>query len=188
SFMGYHPKAGRPFLLAALIVSSAIVASAAGQGHGQRTPRMGGKGANLPKLGQRTPQPRTERRAQRRADAQQDTTKPTTDQSKTQGQDQQRNRTVDQQRQQPRPGQNQPPAGGARPVDRQEMVRQNILRQIGLNQEQQNRMVRIRDTHDDEIRSTGRNLRQAQRRVDDAIMNPQYNEAEINRRIEDLAQ
>src|SRR5262249_5193508 len=104
-------------------------------------------------------------------------------------QDQQKNRTPgDQQGQQPKTGQNQPPAGRPRPaLDRQEMMRQNILKQIGLNQEQQDRMVRIRNTHDDEIRSTGRKIREAQRGVDEAIMTPQYNEAEINRRIEDLA-
>src|SRR5262249_15553285 len=189
--MAYYPKAGRPFLLAAQIISFAVLAIAAGQGRGQRNPRMGGKGANLPKLGgQRPAQQRAERRAQRRAEAQPNTTRPTTDQPKTPaGQDQQRNRTpVDQQGQQPRPGQNQPPIVRARPLDRQEQVRQSILRQIGLNQEQQDRMARVRNTHDDEIVPTGRRIRQSQRALDEAIMNPQYNEAEINRRIEALAQ
>ena len=188
--MGHYPKAGRPFLLAALIVSCSVVAVAAGQVHGQRNPRMGGKGGNLPKVGaQRTPQQRAERRAQRRADTQPDASgKPSPESTKsTSGPEQQRNRTLDQQ--QPRPGQNQPPAGRPRPaLDRQELIRQNILRQIGLNQEQQDRMVRIRNNHDDEIVTTGRKIRQAQRGVDEAIMSPQYNESEINRRIEALAQ
>src|SRR5262249_18550859 len=190
--MGYYPKAARPLLLAALIVTTTVVADAAGQGRGQRNPRMGGKGANLPKLGgQRPAQQRTERRTQRQGEARQDTTRPAGDQTKTPGgQEQQKSRTpVDQQGQQPKTGQNQPPAGRPRPpIDRQEMMRQNILKQIGLNTEQQERMARIRNTHDDEIVSTGRRIRQAQRGLDEAIMNPQYNEAEINRRIEDLAQ
>jgi len=189
--MGYYRRAGRPFLLAALIITSAIASIAAGQGRGPRTPRMGGKGANLPKVGgQRPAQQRAERRPQRQGDVRQDTGRPAGDQTKTPGgQDQQKNRTVDPQGQQPKPGQNQPPAGRPRPaLDRQEMMRQNILKQIGLNPEQQERMVRIRNRHDDEIRSTGRTIREAQRGVDEAIMNPQYNEAEINRRIEDLAQ
>jgi Spy/CpxP family protein refolding chaperone len=49
-------------------------------------------------------------------------------------------------------------------------------------------MSKITTAHDEELVKAGRNIRQAQRGVDEAIMNPRYNEAEINRRIEDLAQ
>jgi len=152
---------------------------------------MGGKGANPPKAGgQRPAQQRAERRPQRPAEVRQDTTRPGGDKTKTPaGQDQQNNRTLSDQQKQPKPGQNQSATGRPRPaLDRQEIARQNILKQIGLNPEQQERMVRIRNTHSDEIELTGRKVRLAQRGLDEAIMNPQYNEAEINRRIEDLAQ
>jgi len=186
--MGQNPKIGRVFLSTGLILSVAIAAGAQVPGRG-RYPRLG-KGGNQSKLGQRAGQ-RAEQRAQRRAEVQQEHGKTAPDQPKSPaGQDAQRNRTtLEQQQQVPRPGQNQPPAGRGRPaVDRQDLVRQQILRQIGLNQEQQDRMGRIRVVHDDEIVLTGRRIRQAQRGLDEAIMNPQYNEAEINRRIEDLAQ
>src|SRR5215831_10980703 len=182
--MGQNPNAGRPFTLAALILSSAL-AVAAGQGHGQRNPRMGGKGAG--------PQPNAGQRVQRRIEAGQDRRtasgqpKPASGQPKpAAGQEQQRNRTaVDQ----PKPGaQNQQPARPRPVLDRQELARQQIFRQIGLNQEQQDRMVRIRNSHDDEIVSSGRKLRQAQRGLDEAMMDPQYNAAEVSRRIEALAQ
>jgi Spy/CpxP family protein refolding chaperone len=49
-------------------------------------------------------------------------------------------------------------------------------------------MAKITTQHDEEVVAAGRKIRQAQRGLDEAIMNPLYNEAEINRRIEDLAQ
>ena len=178
--MGQNPNAGRPFMLAALILSSAL-AVAAGQGHGQRNPRMGGKvggkGAG--------PQRNAGQRAQRRIEAGQDGRAASGQPKPAAGQEQQRNRTaVDQ----PKPAQNQQPARPRPLLDRQELARQQVFRQIGLNQEQQDRMVRIRNSHDDEIVSSGRKLRQAQRGLDEAMMDPQYNAAEVNRRIEALAQ
>ena len=177
--MGHYPKAGRPFILAALILSTAI-SVAAGQGHGQRNPRMGGKGPN--------PQRNGQQKAQHKADAQDGRTsagqqKPTAGPSA--GHDQQRNRPA---LDQPKPALNQEPARPRPALDRQELARQQIFRQIGLNQEQQERMVKIRTAHDDEIVASGRDLRRAQRGLDEAIMNPQYNPAEVNRRIEQLAQ
>jgi Spy/CpxP family protein refolding chaperone len=147
---------------------------------------MGGKGPNAAKVaGQRNAQ---QQRAPRKVDAQQGQGRTSAGQPKpATGQDQQRNRTA---LDKPQPAaQNQPPANRARPVlDRQELARQQVLRQIGLNQEQQDRMAKIRNTHDDEIVSSGRRMRQAQRGLDDAMMNPQYNPAEVNRHIEELAQ
>src|SRR5215471_7245348 len=180
--MGHYPKAGRPFILVALILSSALTVGA-GQGHGQRNPRMGGKGG----APQRNAQQRNaQQQGQRKAGAQDGRTasgqpKPAT------GQDQERKRAaVDQ----PKPAaQNQPPANRPRPVlDRQELARQQIFRQIGVNQEQQERMVNIRNRYDDQLAASGRQLRLAQRGLDEAMMSPQYNPAEVNRRIEALAQ
>ena len=178
--MGQNPNAGRPFMLGALILSAAL-AVAAGQGHGQRNPRMGGRMG-----GKGTgPQPNAGQRAQRRIEAGQDRRTASGQPKPAAGQEQQRNRTaVDQ----PKPAQNQQPARPRPVLDRQELARQQIFRQIGLNQEQQDRMVRIRNSHDDEIVSSGRKLRQAQRGLDEAMMDPQYNAAEVSRRIEALAQ
>jgi Spy/CpxP family protein refolding chaperone len=63
-----------------------------------------------------------------------------------------------------------------------------IMKQVGVSRDQQDRMVKIRDSHNDDFASAGRRLRQAQRGLDEAMMSPQFNEAEVNRRIEDLAQ
>lgn len=185
--MGIYGKVGRTFIPAGLALS-VTVALAQGPGHPQRNPRMG-KAGNQAKVAQRAgQQQRAEQRAQRRADVQQDRAR-MADQAKPSSQDQQqRNKTApEQQRPQTRPAQ----AAGAqvRPAqDRQEDLRVRLLNRIGLNPEQQERMARIRTVHDDELVSTGRRIRQAQRGLDEAMMNPQYNEAEVNRRIEDLAQ
>jgi len=182
--MGHYPKLLRWFLLASLVVSSTVTL-AEGQGHGQRNPRMGGKGANQAKPAQQRAQQQKalqQRAAQRRAE--QDRARTGEQQKTAPVQDQQRNRaTIDQQRPQPRPGQNQPPVNPA-----QQQIRQLILQRINLNPQQQERMVKISHSHDDEAAEKGRALRLARQSLEQAIMNPQYNEAEVNRRIEVLAQ
>ena len=189
--MGHYSQVRRPFLLATLLITS-NVALAAGQGHGQRNPRMGNKGANQAKLAQRAAQQQRaqqqraqQQQAQRRAEAQQDRTRADQPKSPAVQVPQQNRPALDQQRSQPVAGQ---PGGPARALqDRQNQIKAHILERVGLSQDQRDRMARIGSAHDEEIVAAGRRIRQAQRGVDEAIMN-QFNQAEVNRRIEDLAQ
>lgn len=105
----------------------------------------------------------------------------------------------------PRPGrpQNAVPGGRralggelqlGRPKDRlrtpeeRRRMQQQLMQAIGLTDEQRARMDAIRRSHDDEIISAGRRLREARRSFDRAIMNDQYDEALINQRADELAQ
>jgi Spy/CpxP family protein refolding chaperone len=60
------------------------------------------------------------------------------------------------------------------------------MQAIGISPEQRMRMQEIRRTHDDEIISAGRRLRQARQALDRAIMSEQFNEAEVRRATEAL--
>src|SRR5262249_42574757 len=59
---------------------------------------------------------------------------------------------------------------------------------IGLRQDQRQRMQEIRKSHDDEVISAGRRLRQARAALDREIMSETYSEAAVHRATEELAQ
>jgi hypothetical protein len=65
--------------------------------------------------------------------------------------------------------------------------RQRLMEAIGLNNQQRLRMEDIRRNHEDEAISIGRRIRQARTALDRAIMDPDYDDALIRRRAEDLA-
>jgi Spy/CpxP family protein refolding chaperone len=61
------------------------------------------------------------------------------------------------------------------------------MQAIGLSPDQRMRMQEIRRSHEDEVISAGRRLRQARQALDRAIMSEPYNEVEVRRATEDLA-
>jgi Spy/CpxP family protein refolding chaperone len=61
------------------------------------------------------------------------------------------------------------------------------MQAIGLSNDQRMRMQEIRRSHEDEVISAGRRLRQARQALDRAIMSEPYNEVEVRRATEDLA-
>jgi Spy/CpxP family protein refolding chaperone len=61
------------------------------------------------------------------------------------------------------------------------------MQAIGLSPDQRMRMQEIRRSHEDEVISAGRRLRQARQALDRAIMSEPYNEAEVRRATEALA-
>jgi Spy/CpxP family protein refolding chaperone len=69
---------------------------------------------------------------------------------------------------------------------KKQQLRQRVMQAIGISPEQRMRMQEIRRTHDDEIISAGRRLRQARQALDRAIMSEQFNEAEVRRATEAL--
>jgi Spy/CpxP family protein refolding chaperone len=73
------------------------------------------------------------------------------------------------------------------PPAQQQRMRAEILRQIRLTPEQQMRLMEIRRSHEDELISAGRRVRQARQALEQAIMNEHYDEALIRRRAEELA-
>jgi Spy/CpxP family protein refolding chaperone len=76
--------------------------------------------------------------------------------------------------------------GKARQPNKMEQ-RQRLMEAIGLNNQQRLRMEDIRRNHEDEAITIGRRIRQARNALDRAIMDPDYDEALIRRRAEDLA-
>lgn len=87
---------------------------------------------------------------------------------------------------------NRPPLGGLgnrRALNRNQRQRlqQEVMRAIGLTQDQHLRMADIRRNYDEELIATGRRVREAKRGLDRAIMAEQFDEAQFNARAEDLA-
>jgi Spy/CpxP family protein refolding chaperone len=77
----------------------------------------------------------------------------------------------------------QPGANQARKQRRQQMR----MQRLDLRPEQRMRMQEIRRSHDDEVISAGRRLRQARAALDRAIMSESYNEDAVRRATEELA-
>jgi len=61
------------------------------------------------------------------------------------------------------------------------------MQAIGLTPVQRARIQEIRRSHDDDVISAGRRVRIARQALDRAIMNENYNEAEVRRATEALA-
>ena len=84
-----------------------------------------------------------------------------------------------------------PPSGprrGANPnLVRKQQLQQRVMQAIGLSPDQRMRMQEIRRSHEDEVISAGRRLRQARQALDRAIMSEPYNEVEVRRATEALA-
>ena len=72
-------------------------------------------------------------------------------------------------------------------VNQRQRLRQEVMRAIGLTQDQHLRMADIRRNYDDELLATGRRVREAKRGLDRAIMAEQFDEAQFNARAEELA-
>lgn len=93
------------------------------------------------------------------------------------------------------PGINRPPfgvpqPGRNRPLNpnqiKKQQLQQRVMQAIGISPEQRMRMQEIRRSHDDEVISSGRRLRQARQALDRAIMSEPFNEAEVRRATEAL--
>ena len=93
-------------------------------------------------------------------------------------------------------GVNRPPFGGGqqgvnRPrnpnVIKRQQLQQRVMQAIGLTPVQRARIQEIRRNHDDDIISAGRRVRLARQALDRAIMNENYNEAEVRKATEALA-
>ena len=80
-------------------------------------------------------------------------------------------------------GNRQPGANQAR----KQRLQQMLMQRLDLRPEQRMRMQEIRRSHDDEVISTGRRLRQAHTALDRAIMSENYNEEAVRRATEELA-
>lgn len=109
----------------------------------------------------------------------------------TEGQIRRNNRMTPSQR-----GINRPPfdvgqRGGNRPLNpnqiKKQQLRQRVMQAIGLTGGQRMRIQEIRRSHDDEVIAAGRRVRQARQALDRAIMNEAYNESEVRRSTEALA-
>ncbi len=68
-----------------------------------------------------------------------------------------------------------------------QQIRQQIMQAIGLTPDQRLQMAEIRRSHDDEIISAGRRVREARRALDRAIMSEVYDDALINQHASVLA-
>ena len=89
-------------------------------------------------------------------------------------------------------GVNRPPFGipqaGRNPNQlRKQQLQQRVTQAIGLTPAQRVRIQEIRQSHDDDLISAGRRLRQARQALDRAIMSESYNEPEVRRATEALA-
>jgi Spy/CpxP family protein refolding chaperone len=109
----------------------------------------------------------------------------------TEGQIRRNNRLAPGQR-----GINRPPIGVGqrgrnRPLNpnqiKRQQLQQRVMEAIGLTAEQRMRIQEIRRSHDDEVIAAGRRVRQARQALDRAIMNEAYNESEVRRATEALA-
>jgi Spy/CpxP family protein refolding chaperone len=89
-------------------------------------------------------------------------------------------------------GVNRPPFGVPQPGRnpnqlRKQQLQQRVMQAIGLTPAQRMRIQEIRRSHDDDLISAGRRLRQARQALDRAIMNETYSESEVRRATEALA-
>ncbi len=89
-------------------------------------------------------------------------------------------------------GVNRPPFGipqaGRNPNQlRKQQLQQRVMQAIGLTPAQRLRIQEIRQSHDDDLISAGRRLRQARQALDRAIMSESYSEPEVRRATEALA-
>jgi Spy/CpxP family protein refolding chaperone len=89
-------------------------------------------------------------------------------------------------------GVNRPPFGnqqaGRNPNQlRKQQLQQRVMQAIGLTPAQRVRIQEIRRSHDDDLISAGRHIRQARQALDRAIMNETYSEPEVRRATEALA-
>ena len=84
-----------------------------------------------------------------------------------------------------------PQAGRNRPLNpnqlKKQQLRQRVMQEIGLTPAQRTRIQEIRQSHDDDLISAGRRLRQARQALDRAIMSESYSEPEVRRATEALA-
>src|SRR5215471_8417098 len=72
-------------------------------------------------------------------------------------------------------------------VLKRQQLQQRVMQAIGLTPVQRARIQEIRRSHDDDVISAGRRVRVARQALDRAIMNENYNEAEVRRATEALA-
>jgi len=70
---------------------------------------------------------------------------------------------------------------------KRQKLQQMVMQRLGLTPDQRLRMQEIRRSHDDEVISSGRRLRQARAALDRTIMSEAYNEDAVRRATEDLA-
>jgi Spy/CpxP family protein refolding chaperone len=109
----------------------------------------------------------------------------------TQGQIRRNNRLPVGQRGVNRPPFGIPQAGRNRPLNpnqlRKQQLQQRVMQAIGLTPAQRMRIQEIRRSHDDDVISAGRRIRQARQALDRAIMNETYSELEVQRATEALA-
>ncbi len=109
----------------------------------------------------------------------------------TQGQIRRNNRLPVGQRGVNRPPFGIPQAGRNRPLNpnqlRKQQLQQRVMQAIGLAPAQRMRIQEIRRSHDDDVISAGRRIRQARQALDRAIMNETYSELEVQRATEALA-
>ena len=84
-----------------------------------------------------------------------------------------------------------PQAGRNRPLNpnqlRKQQLQRRVMEAIGLSPAQRLRIQEIRRSHDDDVISAGRRIRQARQALDRAIMSETYNESEVRRATEALA-
>jgi len=90
-----------------------------------------------------------------------------------------------------RPPLGDPQAGRDRPLKpnqvKRQQLQQRVMQAIGLTPAQRMRIQDIRRSHDDDVISAGRRIRQARQTLDRAIMSENYSEAEVRRATEALA-
>ncbi len=83
---------------------------------------------------------------------------------------------------------NRNPSNNANPNNnRQIRMRQQIMREIGITQDQQMRIREVLRSHEASRIESNRRLREARRALDQAVMSSQFDEALIQHRAEDLA-
>jgi Spy/CpxP family protein refolding chaperone len=76
----------------------------------------------------------------------------------------------------------------ARPMIGNRPIPMNLLRRIGITQEQLRQIRQIRRNNDDQIVAVGRRLREARRALEQAMIKEPFDEALVKRRAEELAQ
>ena len=90
-----------------------------------------------------------------------------------------------------RPPLGDPQTGRDRPLKpnqvKRQQLQQRVMQAIGLTPAQRMRIQDIRRSHDDDVISAGRRIRQARQALDRAIMNENYSEADVRRTTEALA-
>lgn len=94
-------------------------------------------------------------------------------------------------RKRPQGNQRQLPAerpGRAQPMLGNRPIPMNLLRRIGITQEQLRQIRQIRRENDDRIVAVGRRLREARRALEQAMASEPFDEALVKRRAEELAE